>query len=97
MDPTLRASRVLVNVKLALGEVEFVISGGPHPTRELLRPGDSVYFHTEYPHQISGVSKSPFATHTAEAIALFWSPFGDPGLVPASRLGASGLTNLGWT
>ena len=65
------------------GEVEFVSSSGPRATRELLRPGDSVYFHTEYPHQISGVSKSPFATHAAEAIAVFWSPLGDPGLVLA--------------
>jgi transcriptional regulator with XRE-family HTH domain/quercetin dioxygenase-like cupin family protein len=63
------------------GEVEFVIIGGPQPTRELLQPGDSVYFDTEYPHQISGVSKSPFATHAAEAIAVFWSPVAVPNLV----------------
>ena len=70
------------------GEGEFVISGGQRPARELFRPGDSVYFHTEYPHQISGVSRSPFATHAAEAIAVFWSPVGDPGLMPAGDAGS---------
>jgi hypothetical protein len=38
------------------------------------------------PHEISGVSKSPFAAHAAEAIAVFWSPLGDPGLVPAAEI-----------
>jgi transcriptional regulator with XRE-family HTH domain/quercetin dioxygenase-like cupin family protein len=63
------------------GEVEFVMNASTQPSCELLRPGDSVYFHTGYPHQISGVSKSPFATHAAEAIAVFWSPVSDPGLL----------------
>ena len=42
----------------------------------------------EYPHEISGVSKSPFAAHAAEAIAVFWTPLGDPGLVPAAAIAA---------
>jgi transcriptional regulator with XRE-family HTH domain/quercetin dioxygenase-like cupin family protein len=67
------------------GEVEFESSGGGQTRREVLGPGDSVYFHTDHPHEISGVSKSPFATHAAEAIAVFWSPLGAPGLVPAAK------------
>jgi HTH-type transcriptional repressor of puuD len=70
------------------GEVEFTIHDGSKPTRELLRPGDSVYFHTDFPHQMAGVTQSPFATHAAEAIAVFWSPVGGPGLVPVSSTDA---------
>ena len=67
------------------GEVEFESSGGRQTVCEFLGPGDSIYFHTDQPHHISGVSKSPFAAHAAEAIAIFWSPLGDPDLVPAAK------------
>ena len=67
------------------GELEFESSGGRQTRRELLGPGDSVYFHAEHAHEISGVSKSPFAAHAAEAIAVFWSPLGDPDLVPTAK------------
>ena len=65
------------------GEVAFSISTDSGEAQELLRPGDSVYFHGEFEHQISGVTRSPFATAAGEAIAVVWSPVGDPGLAPA--------------
>ncbi len=62
------------------GEVELTLDDGKQRFSELLRPGNSVYFHTAHRHGLAGVTRSPFAEYAAEAIAVFWSPTGDPGL-----------------
>ena len=71
-------------VYLLQGEVEFSTSASGHAARELLRPGDSLYFDTSIPHELRARTKSPFGTLGAEMIAVFWSPLGEPAMTASA-------------
>jgi transcriptional regulator with XRE-family HTH domain/quercetin dioxygenase-like cupin family protein len=57
------------------GEVEFVSSEGNH-SGDLLRAGDALFLDSSVPHRITGRAHSPYATMSAEMLAVFWSPLG---------------------